>query len=114
MCGVSVRAGVLLDQYFTDMYPKSYRSCSSTCTSLNTQLPYPRIVKALGGSKSAALLTILQVNGSNRNLVGSIEASLKECDIKSLPKFSENGMEEDDFFELKNFSNELTESFSLI
>jgi len=109
MPGETMEARTLLDQYFADMYPKSQRSCSSTWTGVSTRLPFPDIFKE--AEKSAALLTILQVNATCRPLVESIESGLRQCDVRCLPKLAENGMEEDDFVELKNFSNELTESF---
>ena len=44
-------------------------------------------------------------------MLDSIQNNLKTCDINQYPKFFENGMEYDDFTELKNFANELAEAF---
>lgn len=117
----SIPANVLLDQYFEDMYPKSKSKSYSIRTGLCTKLPFPNIMKDITlrsdtskvlKSKTSELITILQMNKSILPMLDSIQSNIKKCKINEYSKYFDNGMEYDDFQELKNFTEDLKNSFS--
>lgn len=116
-----VPAKDVLEKYFIDMYPKSNSLSFSTRTGLCVKLPFPNIfkesclttLKTKGSTpNTAALVTILQQNKSITPMLEAIADSLKKCNINQYPKYFQNGMEYDDFNELKNFSDDLLHSFT--
>ncbi|RNA34129.1 misato -like protein [Brachionus plicatilis] len=107
-----VSAHSVLDQYASDMCPKSRSKCFSIDTPLNVDLPYPDIVETYGQKKDISLLTILQLNKSIIGLINFINNNVDKVNLKRQTKYFENGFEYDDFLELKAFNRDLADMYS--
>lgn len=120
--GDIVPAKTVIQRYFEEMYPKSKTMSFSTKTALCTKLPFPNIIrdstlKTAGHSKdekrlSSELMTILQMNKAIKPMLEEMNNSISKCNPNRYTKYFENDMEYDDFIELKNFTQDLVNSFA--
>lgn len=61
---------------------------------------------------SSELMTILQMNKAIKPMLEEMNNSISKCNPNRYTKYFENDMEYDDFIELKNFTQDLVNSFA--